>query len=155
MRILVQRVILALSVLSFAASAADKPDYSGTWKLNKAKSDLGPMGDRMPDDITYTIEHKDPELKTTSPGMRGGMQTMKYSTDGKETVNPQGPSEAKSITKWDGDKLVVTTTRDMQGQTMTVTDTWNLAEDKKSLTMNRKMATPMGDFEMKMLLEKQ
>ncbi len=41
-----------------------KPNYSGTWKLNAAKSDFGPIPG--PDSRTDVIEHNDPALKVST-----------------------------------------------------------------------------------------
>ena len=63
-----RRLFAALFVCCFmgsvAAVAADKPDFSGKWKLNTEKSDFGPMP--KPEKADYVIAHKDPELNVKS-----------------------------------------------------------------------------------------
>lgn len=52
----------ALWLVAGAAWAA--PNFSGNWKLNASKSELGQMP--VPDQWEMAIEHKDPELKVTT-----------------------------------------------------------------------------------------
>lgn len=136
-----------------------RPDFSGTWKLNKDKSDLGMFADRMPDDFAVRIDHKDPEIKISQPGMRGGTQESKVTTDGKpsETTSqtPMGEVKSKAVAKWDGAALVLDVEREMGGNTMSQTDRWTLSPDGKVLTIARKMTSPMGEFEITQVLERQ
>src|SRR5215472_11812904 len=84
--ILVPLAIVA--AIPFAVAADTKPDFSGEWKLNIDKSNFGPMP--PPESETRTIEHADPSLnvKSVQVGGIGDMTTeMKFSTDGKESVN--------------------------------------------------------------------
>ena len=78
----------AFAVLALAASLAaqSKPNFSGTWKLNVAKSDFGvlpPSNGR-----TDIIDHQDPNLKdTVSDDAAQGQQnyTLAMTTDGVST----------------------------------------------------------------------
>jgi hypothetical protein len=153
----------AAAVFAFVAAtslfAQTKPDFSGTWKLNKAKSDLGMMADRMPDDFTVKIDHKDPEIKISQPGMRGGNQESKVSTDGKpvETTSQtqMGEMKSRAVAKWEGAALTLEVNREIAGNTMSQSDRWTLSEDGKVLTIARKMSGPMGEMEITQVLEKQ
>ncbi len=148
-----------LALAAIASFAQDKPNFTGDWKLNKAKSELGMMADRIPEDFVIKVEHKDPELKIVNPGMRGGTQESKITTDGKQTVSKRqgqmGEVTAKSVAKWDGEALTVTTNVEMGNNTMDQSERWTLAKDGKTLTIQRKSSTPMGEFEVKQVLEKQ
>jgi hypothetical protein len=153
----------AAAVLAlFAATSVfgqSKPDFSGTWKLSKTKSDLGMMADRIPEDFTVKIDHKEPEIKISQPGMRGGAQESKVTTDGKEssttTQGPMGEMTSKAVAKWDGSALALNVSREMGGQTMSQSDRWTLSPDGKTLTIARKMNSPMGEMEITQVLEKQ
>lgn len=146
----------------FAATSLfgqSKPDFSGNWKLNKSKSDLGPMADRVPEDFTVKIDHKEPELKISQPGMGGRVQESTVSTDGKPTEStgqgPMGEIKTKAVSKWDGPILVMDVNREFGGNSMTQNDKWTLSEDGKTLTIVRKISGPMGELEMKQVLDKQ
>src|SRR4029079_14018283 len=63
-----KRTLFAFAaVLAFVATPAlaqVKPNFSGTWNLDVAKSDFGPS--TAPESMTMTIVHKDPSIKATS-----------------------------------------------------------------------------------------
>ncbi len=52
------------AVCALQLTAADKPNFSGSWTLNADKSDFGPMP--KPQRIDYVMVHKDPELNVKS-----------------------------------------------------------------------------------------
>src|SRR5438876_58672 len=98
--------VFALGTLVVSADDA-KPDFSGKWNLDTAKSDFGPMPPSTSE--VRVIDHKDPKLKVkaTVVGQQGERTSeSNYTTDGKENTNTNGPREIKSTTKWDGKKLV-------------------------------------------------
>ena len=135
-----------------AAAARDdkkraRPDLSGTWELDRAKSDFGLFRDRplSKADSTLVVEHKDPELKITRTLRLGGQQETKqfaYYTDGRGETNPAtiGAGEVKSKTKWDGERVaaqskLVWPGRDgSAGAELDVTQRWQVSSDGKTLT---------------------
>jgi hypothetical protein len=153
----------AVAVIAVLAATSlfgqSKPDFSGTWKLNKAKSELGMMADRIPEDFAVKIDHKEPEIKIAQPGMRGGTQESKVTTDGKAAEStsetPMGEVKSKAVAKWDGAALILDVSREIGGQTMSQSDRWTLAPDGKTLTIARKMTSPMGEMAITQVLEKQ
>jgi hypothetical protein len=149
-------ILTALVVASMAMPAAAKPDFSGTWKLVADKSDFGPMP--PPEKYEQVVAHKDPELKLSvaQVGQQGELKSdMSYNTEGKETTNEIRGNAVKSTAKWDGDALVIESKLDLQGNELKLSDKWVLSEDGKTLTMNRKINAPQGEFEMKMVLAKE
>jgi len=146
-----------LAVLALGAVQAQaKPNFSGAWKMNAAKSDFGPMP--APDSRIDKISHEDPSLKdnVTQSGQQGEMTSdLSYSTDGKETTNTIRGNEFKSTAKWDGDELVINNKGSFNGQDVTLTDRWSLAADGKTITIMRHAISPMGEMDQKILLEKQ
>ncbi|MBI4908289.1 MAG: hypothetical protein HY820_31980 [Acidobacteria bacterium] len=155
-----KNLLLALAAVTAVAltatPAAAKPDFSGSWKLVADKSDFGPMP--VPDKMEYAIEHKDPEVKAkVTQANQQGEATVEqtYSTDGKETTNTLRGNPVKSTTKWDGDKMVINSKIDFQGNEITLSDAWVLAEDGKTVTITRKINSPMGELEQKIVLAKQ
>ncbi len=152
---LVSLTLLTLAVGLVQAQA--KSDFSGTWKLNAAKSDFGPMP--PPDSVTEKITHQDPSIKAnvaSTGGMQGDMSyDVSYTTDGKECVNKVGENEFKSTLSWDGDVLVVDTKGSFSGTDFTSKDRWTLSSDGKVLTVTRHVSSAMGDADMKEVFEKQ
>src|ERR1051326_5595180 len=102
-------------VIPFTARAQSKPDFSGTWTMDAAKSDPAPQGrgGGGGGGGPVTIKTTGTELAVTSEG-RGGPQTMTYKLDGSESTNQVmgrgGAQEVKSKAKWDGSSLVIDTT---------------------------------------------
>jgi hypothetical protein len=150
-------MLALLLCFALAAAAAEKPDFTGKWKLNASKSDLGQMP--VPDKWEMTVEHKDPNVKsTTVTAGQMGERTMEavYKTDGTETTNKGfGDSETKSTAKWDGGVLAIVTNMEFQGNKMTMESRWSLSGDGKVLTMDQTMKSDRGEFNMKRVLDKQ
>lgn len=152
---------LALLILTASLAAAEKPDFSGEWKLNTVKSDFGPVAafDRWDLDVT----HKDPSLKvkaTMSNAQMGERTTdTELSTDGQETQTGEGASSAIVSAAWTGPVLVVKSTRkvNMQGDEVEIRneEKWSLSEDGKTLTVEAVIASPMGELRMKRVMDKQ
>src|SRR5205807_10390867 len=90
------------------ASSGSKPNFSGVWKLNVAKSDFGVLPG--PESRTDTIEHTEPAIKiaTKEEGPQGKRDyVISLTTDGKENTNTPGPGvELKSTSNWEGNALV-------------------------------------------------
>jgi hypothetical protein len=151
------------SILTFAAALAlcvagqawAKPNFSGNWKLNVAKSDFGPVP--APEKMDRSITHEDPSLKftTVQVGQQGEVKSsMELKTDGSESVNKLRNMDVKSVAKWAGDVLTVNSKREVQGVEITQNETWTLSEDGKQLMINNKLSTPQGDFELKLVFDK-
>jgi len=127
-------IVTALFVTAFATSmiAQSKPNFSGTWKLNLAKSDFGPLP--APDSRTDVIDHNDPTMKinTSQSGGQGDMTaTLTYTTDGKEAKLMFNDAE------------------------VTIKSVWTLSEDGKTLTQDSHITSPMGELDQKQVFEKQ
>jgi hypothetical protein len=147
---------LLLAALAAAAAAAHgdgkkeakaPPDLSGTWEIDRAKSDFGIFADRPVSkaDATLVVLHREPELKITRTLKLNGQQETKeftYYTDGRGETNPAtiGAGEVKSKTKWEGGKVAARAKMTWPGQNgapgveMEVTQKWQVSSDGKSLT---------------------
>jgi len=151
-------LVTALFVTAFATSmiAQSKPNFSGTWKLNLAKSDFGPLP--APDSRTDVIDHNDPTMKinTTQSGGQGDMTaTLTYTTDGKEATNQIATREIKSTATWQGGTLVVNSKLMFNDAEVTIKSVWTLSEDGKTLTQDSHITSPMGELDQKQVFEKQ
>ncbi len=159
-----KKTLCAAGVLVFLAVAARaqdaKPNFSGTWRLDIAKSDFGAAP--APESIVHVIEHKEPNVKltTTQKNAQGELTNERaLTTDGQENTNKMrttaGDTEAKSTSKWDGKKLGTAMHFDVQGVTININDTWELSADAKVLTIIREIKTPQGDFSQTTIYNKQ
>jgi hypothetical protein len=151
------RLLIGVSMLLLCYSIAQaKPNFSGEWKMNVAKSDFGPMP--APTSAVQKVNHNEPELKVarTQVSERGEFTTESaYTTDGKECVNKTRMGESKSTLKWDGDVLVIESKMDFQGSPVTITEKWNLSADGKVLTLDRHFSSAQGEGDTKTVFEKQ
>ena len=154
-----KKLMSTLFVIAAAANmaiAADKPDFSGSWKMDADKSVFGPMP--PPTSMTRTVDHKDPVLSvaTVSSGPQGDQNTtFKYSTDGKETTNSMMGNDVKSTASWEGKTLVIKSAANFGGADYKLTNKWTLSDDGKTLTDLLGISGAQGDFEITYVLVKQ
>ena len=149
--------LLITAGLASFASADDKPNFSGDWKMNAAKSDFGPVP--APTSYTRKITHAEPSItvEDTQLGTALGDQhdTRTYTTDGKEISYSANGADVKSAASWDGATLLINSKASIQGMDITIKDTWSLSDDGKTLTDSAAIGTPMGDLAIKLVFEKQ
>jgi hypothetical protein len=152
-----KKLMSTLFVIAAAAGmaiAADKPDFSGTWKMDPDKSVFGPLP--PPTSITTKISHKDPDLTVATTQVGPDQEsTFKYSTDGKETTNSMQGNEVKSKAVWEGKTLVVSSNLDAGGAQIKLTAKYSLSDDGKTLTNALTINSPGGDFDLNIVLVKQ
>jgi dipeptidyl aminopeptidase/acylaminoacyl peptidase len=161
-------LVLALMIPAMAIAQAGKTNFAGTWTLNAEKSTQpqggqgGGGGMRMGGgNFVATQDANVLTVVRTRTGQDGQptTTTMKYTLDGKESVNTSPRGDSKSIAKWsaDGKSLTIETTRtmDMNGEsrTMKSTEVWALT-DAKTLTVNSTRQGPNGDVKSNMVYEK-
>jgi hypothetical protein len=145
-------------VLPFHARAQAKPDFSGTWTLDTAKSDPAPQGRGGGGGAaSVTIKQTGADLAVTSEG-RQGPQTMTYKLDGSESTNQVmgrgGAQSVKSTAKWDGSSLVIETTRDFNGMSITTKEVRRLDNGGKEMIVESATQTPNGEQKRKVVYTK-
>jgi len=97
--------VLVMAALASMALAADKPNFSGDWKINTTKSNFGPI----PPPTTYTrkVAHTEPTItiENTQTGTPLGDQHDKrtYTIDGTEISYQANGADVKAAMTWDGD----------------------------------------------------
>ena len=113
-----------------------KPNFTGTWVLNEAKSkDVG-YG------LTLTVVHKEPEMKVTKiynfKGAKKIVEQIYYTDNRTVPDSPMGFSTVSQKSVWQSDRLVHTqqASRDA-GKTIeqTITEKWELSADGKTLSL--------------------
>jgi len=149
-------ILAASAALCLSAPVAAAPNFSGKWKLDSAKSNFGPLP--APTVFNRSVNHDDPnmEVETTQSGRQGEVTSkLKYTTDGKESVNTLRGAEVKSVCKWDAETLVITYKRDTPQGEISVEERWKLSEDGKVTTIDSKISGAFGDIDMKTVLNKE
>jgi len=155
-----RRLIFAVCFLACSGIVLAAPNFSGSWKINAAKSKSGGQFP-LPERFERKIAHTEPALQvtTTRTGFQGGgdiTTDAKYTTDGKETVNPGfGDNEMKSVTKWEGDILTIRSSLSTPNGDITISERWSLSADGKILEVVNKVSGGFGDFESTYVLDKQ
>jgi hypothetical protein len=119
--ILILLAACAAHGLAQAHKSKPKPDFSGTWELDRKRSNVGKSNSSTsPEQITIT--HHDPELKIRKTVTVNGQKQereLTYFTDGRGETNPttawitanpgsqtDRPAETKSKTSWSGERIV-------------------------------------------------
>ena len=168
-------------LVGLAVSAVAPTNFAGEWLLDKSKSEMPQMGPGGPGggggDVTLIVTQDDKQLTSETKrsggdgggpgggrGMGGGGK-LTYSLDGKkattEVTGPNGnTSTVDTEAKWDkaqkGLELKSVRHVNFQGNAMdfTTKETWELAEDGKTLTIKRSSESPRGTQESKLVFVK-
>ncbi len=162
--------LLGLLALGIALVAVAASDMSGTWVLDKAKSDpirMGRGGDAggPPPDVNITLVIKQTAdqvaiSRTMSMGGNDRTTDQKFTLDGKESKNPAGGRGGEFIAKakLSDDKLAIEGTQKMSTPNgdfeIGVKDEYTLSTDGKVLTITSTRSTPQGDRTSKQVFNK-
>jgi hypothetical protein len=151
-----RRLLILLTLSALALNAADHPNFSGSWKMNAARSDFGEIP--KPTQFDRKIDHKDPTIRmSVHQVLNTGERTIQVvlRTDGKETTNASSTGEAKTTCQWNGRELNLITTRQMEGGNVISRETWSLLPDGQTLVSITNMQTPRGIYTIRLVLDKQ
>ncbi len=163
---IIRLICLALpAALLFSFTAMPDPvNFSGDWKFNESKSELGEFGGRGLS-RTLKVDQKAASIAITrtTPGFGGGepvTTTLTLTFDGNVTESEGfGGSKRKSTAKWSEDGKTLTVTNKMNferdGQSMEInsTETWTLTSDG-SLSVVTYSSSPRGEFTTKAIYNK-
>ena len=166
-RSFLKTMLIFLSVPAFLLAFTSKPDranFSGVWKLNEGKSDLGQFASFATRTIKTTQKDDSITIARTAPTFTGeeftSVETLSF--DSKESQsNLYGNSKKKAAAKWseDGQTLTITYTLllDFNGQTNEIngTETWALSDGGKTLVSKNNSSSSFGDLSTKAVYEKQ
>jgi GTPase involved in cell partitioning and DNA repair len=126
----------------FSNAQTGKTDFAGDWTFNAEKSTpqggQGGGGPRMGGNVVVTQDANTLTVVRTRTGQDGQetTTTMKYTLDGKESINTSPRGDSKSVATWssDGKTVSIATTRtfEMNGEsrTMQSTEVWKLTDPK-------------------------
>jgi hypothetical protein len=157
-------VVTVVLALGLGVLGAARPDFSGTWALDRGRSIGLPPGM----DQTMTVVHSGDKMELETKLVTAqGERVIKdvYTLDGKEAEftpqGPQGPAgKGKRTAGWlpRGNGIVVneetTTETDKGPVTSQLTRKWILSPDGTTLTIDMYHDTPRGQFETKRIFVK-
>lgn len=165
-----KRILLAATfcLLAFTLTAlAAGPGFSGTWILDKSKSEglSGPRGGVESIMMTVTQDGKQLAVKskqTMEGGQESPEQSFSYNVDGSESkadIGGRMPMKAtlKAHIADDKAELSQERTGDFNGNqfTMTLKEKWELSDGGKVLTIHRTTDTPRGSREATLVFNRQ
>ena len=141
--------VLGALIIPFPLGAQAKPDFTGTWTLDAARSEVpqgrGGRGGRGGAGPVV--------IKQTAAEITIGMLT--YKLDGSESVNQgRGGAEVKSRARWDGANLVIESTRDVGGMSIATKEVRTLGAGGKEMTVQTTATTPQGEQSFKQIYTK-
>ncbi|MBN2612668.1 MAG: hypothetical protein JXB00_14020 [Bacteroidales bacterium] len=148
-----------------AAIKSQNLDFTGTWKLNEAKSEMGEGRFRSTSNQITIVQSENKltlEKVFVRPSGEEFKSTETYTLDGKECTNTVfGDREKKSTASRteDGNALIIKSVMVFErgGEQMTVntSETWSLSGDGKTLTIDYASASPRGERKNKYLYDKE
>jgi hypothetical protein len=135
-----------------AARPAGRPDFTGRWVLDLARTDFGPAK-TLPRARVDLIRHREPSLSIETMTVRSNGDTVRYpwryATDGSETKNQMMGQEVTSIGEWRGDTLTFDSSAHVMMSEFRILDRWWLSPDRATLTVQRHNDSPMGKSEQR------
>lgn len=159
--LLMAAIIVSMSVLAFAAT---KPNFSGTWTMDRARSFGLPGNMNQVLTITQTDDKIEVETKLIQPGNERTVKDT-YNLDGKEhEYTPQAPPNQpppkgkRTVTWLPGDKGImvteITTSETQRGPSTTqVVRKWTISSQGE-LVIDMFIDNPNGSFEAKRIFTK-
>jgi hypothetical protein len=163
--------ILSLVIVGvILASAQSTVNFSGTWLLDKSKSDVAQLFSAAEQganahnaSMLMVVEQQGTTIKVMRTLKSDGdekQETHIYKTDGTETTNT-GLRGDTVLTKalWEGQNLVFVSTRKLRrwGKEFSVNSraVWSLSPDGKTLTIEAEVHSPRGDQRVHAVFDKQ
>jgi hypothetical protein len=135
------------------AIAAQSPNLSGKWNLNKDKSEFSRGG---PDSMTAAITDDGKKIRMVQTvGGPEGERTSELNIErGAERVNHLGDREVRTKLRQDGARLLEESTFSGPQGTLTRKSTITISTDGKTLTMDSDYESAGGGFHERIVLDK-
>jgi len=126
------------SLLSYPTQAQTKPDFSGAWKMDPSRSESAAQAEPI-GPVTLVITQTPAELKVETTGSTGTTAAT-YKLDGSKITVAAGTSS----THWDGAKLVTDSVLDVNGATVTATETRTLTAGGNEMLVEKTVVVQHG-----------
>ncbi|MBV9550706.1 MAG: hypothetical protein JO256_13640, partial [Alphaproteobacteria bacterium] len=133
-------LVLAVTALLFLNAnpvRAQRPDFAGTWVMDRAQSASAGQAEAI-GPVTLVIRVTPSELiveRTQSTNKR----TIHYRADGGDTQSTLEMGSATGRLRWDGPRLITETVYDVQGIPINVKATHSLSSDGRELTVQSEL----------------
>lgn len=131
------------------------PRYSGLWRLDTLKSE---MGKRLPRSREDRMSEQGQWITVRSVTVRAGGDTMKldyrYRMDGGEAVNRVLGQDVKTRGRREGAALRFDSEAQLALFKFTVSERWSLSPDGGTLTQERTSKGPLGDDKQRLVFRR-
>lgn len=143
--------LFAAVTAAIAVHAQPGSGFSGTWKLNPARSEIGVLP--SPPDPILKVEQSGQALNLASAATQTGAPTIsELPLDGKQRQRKVGTSVLSTTTKWEGSALLVNTV--VSGpQNYSIMERWRRSRDGNVLTITRTIVRISGESESTLVYE--
>jgi hypothetical protein len=148
--------MVAFAFTALASLALAKPNFTGQWKMDGSKSDFGQFP--APEKYERKVTHNDPNIQigtAMTMGSRDIAYDVKYTTDGKETTNTTQSGASKGNAKWEGDVLVIESTRETPNGSFKSVERWTSTNGGKSIQVDAKISGGAFEGAFKIHFDKQ
>ncbi len=140
---------VAAAAVLLSAAAPAKPDLSGVWIIDPARSQLANWAKF--DSTTITIEHKEPKFRFHRVSVKAGKTdevSYELTTDGAEKVEKEGGNTRTSKLTWDGDVLVFSSLMVLaDGRQATDVVRYTLKDGGKTFVAEEKFRGPVVKYD--------
>ena len=142
------------AVLEGIGTGPPKPNFSGTWKFDLARSVLQIP---QPDSTTFVIDHREPLLRisrTHVVGDKADTFALDLTTDGREVTLDRGELRLRARAYWDEDTLVFDSRLARGGEEGTNVVRYALAEDEQSFAAEERFRSGSLNYDNTWVMEK-
>ncbi len=141
-----------LFLTTAASLAQSSTDFSGEWKLNPGRSELGrlptaPATSLKVDQSTSTITVSTNSADASAPKM------LLYPLDGRTEKRKSGDISYSTETKWEGAAMLANTIVAGGGKNQTIMERWKLSSSGATLTIRRTLVDSRGETEALLVYE--
>ncbi len=137
-----------LAVFTLAMTQAPtKPDFSGTWRANFAKSKLQIQ---QPESTVFVLDHREPRFilsRTHTFAGKSDTWGIELITDGKETVRKESGRALHVRLTWEGDSLVFDVELDLPEGKGHDRVKYSISPDGKTFTAQESYRDPKTSYD--------
>lgn len=141
-------IISVIALTAAAAIAQATTDFSGEWKLNAGRSEVG----RMPSPPETSLKIDQSALTMTVWANSGEKITI-YPLDSRTEKRTMGDISYSTQTKWEGAAMLVNTLVAGVGKNHTIMERWKLSRGGATLTIRRTIVDSRGETESTLIYE--
>jgi hypothetical protein len=131
-----------------------KPDFSGTWSFNRAKSTLQIPA---PDETLFVVDHREPSLRisrTHTVGEKRDTFSLDLNTQGHEVSTTRDDVQLHARAYWDGDTLVFDARLVRAGEDSTNVVRYTLSADGLSFVAEERFRSASLNYDNTWIMEK-